>query len=271
MERVIAQLKDVALAYFAAEHVTAHIEGDEIVTERGRYGLVNLAQHLRQAPGSHWEAKVRAHFDRLRSVSVDVPETYYAARSRLRVRLAAVDTHGAVTRSVTDSLHEVLMLKIPEGGMSVTDRALATWNVNIDQIWHDARAHTRWDEPHESSILKSPAGDEYTRVEGSFWSSSLLLDLGETVPESQMTAGTLAIIPRQDLLVFRTLDHAPPWTDLLTLSVAMFELGPGSITPDVFWWHSGTVERVIEWKESGPVPRWSERFRTAIDGLKPAA
>ena len=267
----MTRVTHLALSYFKANGVEATAGDGTIATRRGRYGLFNLAQHLRQLPEDQWTAYIGEHFDRLRSVTADMPADYGEARHRLRVRLSTPEAvEAAHVRPLNGVLQQVLMLKIPQGGISVSGRAAAEWSVGEDEMWSDATSNTRWDEPHRLSRLVSPAGDIFTRVDGSFWSSSLLTDLSTLLP-SPATAGALAIIPCQDLLVFRHLDAQPPWTDLLSLAGTMFELGPGSIAPDLFWWHEGRLERVVRFGDRGPVPTWSTRFRSTMDEMSDAA
>ncbi len=271
MDALPQRLIDLALEYLTAAGDDPRLEADEIVTSRGRYGLINLSQHLARVPEADWPSLVHAHFERLAGVSIDFPARYDAARPRLRVRLAPDDAASLpVARQVADGLVEVLMMKIPVGGMSVTEQALAGWSTDLAQVWADARQATLWDEPRDRSLLVSPRGHRFTRIEGSFWTSSLLLDLGRFLPVTA-TAGALTVIPCQDLLIFRPVDGEPVWPDLVSLGSAMYRLGPGSISPDVFWWCEGTIERVVKWTKKGPLPVWSDRFRSALEASETAA
>jgi hypothetical protein len=162
------------------------------------------------------------------------------------------------------------MLKIPAGGMTISPAALASWEVETEQVWVDARNHTRWDEPHVMSTLIAPGGARFVRIDGSFWSSSLLADLGALMPETGRD-GALAVIPCQDVLVAWPLAQTPPWTDLVSAAMGMFAIGPGSVSPDIYWSHADGVERVVRCDDLGPIPEWSDRFRAALDRADAAA
>ena len=267
LESIIA----IALEYFSSRDIQATAEQDSIITPRGRYGLLNLAQQLRAVPEERWGELIEAHFDRLGTVSTDVSDDYGEVRSRLRTRLAATeDPPPVVRRELAAGLHELLMLKIPAGGMTIGPASLENWDVSLDQVWVDARNHTRWDEPHTHSTLLSPGGARFLRIDGSFWSSSLLTDLDSLMPQTG-PAGVLAVVPCQDLLVAWPLAPEPPWTDLVSVAMGMFATGPGSVSPDIYWSHPDGVERVVRCEEVGPVPEWSDAFRAALGRAESAA
>lgn len=267
----LSEIRQLALTYFEAAGIRAWPNGDDVVTEHGRYGLINLAQHLGRLPRDEWPERVSWHFEQLTSASVDFPGSYAAVKPRLRVRLGGDQDHAMpVSRSITPGLRETLMMKIPIGAVSVTSEAAGSWNVESEVMWNDARDATLWDEPRMRSRLVSPDGYRFTRVGGSFWASSLLLDIGRFLPRAA-SAGALAVIPCQDLLVFRPVDNARIWADLLAVGVAMFNLGPGSLTPDIFWWRDGHIERVVRWTDRGPLPVWSDEFRQAMASCESAA
>jgi hypothetical protein len=196
---------------------------------------------------------------------------YVQAAPRLRIRLTADASQPgwAVSRPVCPGLDQMLMLRNEVGCETVNDEQLASWGQPADQVWADARLHTIWDEPRERRILAR----DRTRivwVGQSFFASSLLLGLDHLLAPTTRF-GALAMVPCRDALLYVEMAGV----EVVEEAAAMMEIGsqwfvdgPGSISPDLFWYRpGGTVERIAHVVGRGYQSCWSEEFSAALADL----
>lgn len=216
--------------------------------------LLNLAQLCHAAGPEQFPKVIVNHFDALvagrkdRELADTLASDLVAARPHLKVRLYPRDTfHGDgeqfVVRDIADDLSAVLCFDLPSNVVTVNADSLARWNCTADEVWYQALANMRRTEKLDvddvdvgGAILKAMTGD-------SFFVASNLLLLGDYL-EPDLKWGALAAVPNRHTLVFH------PITDLTALRAidamvvmasGMCAEGPGSISPNLFWWRDGTL------------------------------
>jgi hypothetical protein len=236
------------------------------------FGLVNLAQHLDGIDEGLWQDRVGDWVQRLLRIRPAEPADYHQAAPRLRVRLAAdaSEPGWAVHRPVCDGLDEMLMLRNDVGCETVNEEQLAKWGQPIEQVWKEAREHTIWDETRQRRIL-ARGKTRVVWVRDSFFASSLLLHLDHLLSRRN-EHGALAMAPCRDALLYVEMAN----TDVVHQAAAMMEIGlqwfvdgPGSISPDLFWYRQGGhIERVARAEGPGYQSCWGPEFSRALAALE---
>ncbi len=236
------------------------------------FGLVNLAQSLDSIPEEEWPDLVGEWVGRLLSTTPIEIADYGQAAPRLRVRLAADASQPgwAVHRPVCDGLDEMLMLRNDVGCETVNDDQVQKWGVPVDRVWQDARQHTIWDESRERRILAKGA-TRVVWVRSSFFASSVLLDLDHLLSRSNRH-GALAMVPCRDALLYVEMDStdiAHNAADMMEIGSQWYVDGPGSISPDIFWYRpGGPIERVAKVKDRHYESCWGAEFSAALAELE---
>ncbi len=227
-----------------------HVEGDghdPIVL-----GLTNLAQVCAQIPEDEWAAAVSAQLDQMTQPDAADALDWDAAQPLLKPRLwrrsdieslvAATSAREMIRRRLAPDLDAVLAFDLPTVVRTVEGDALARWNVSIDEAYGVAIANLRAEDvPAEDRIvgLDLPV----TVVAGdSHFVASRILCLDERL--APVGPGALVAVPnRHSLVLHRIVDRSAMRAVAVMVRIARhgFDTGPGSITPDVFWWHAGTL------------------------------
>jgi hypothetical protein len=143
--------------------------------------------------------------------------------------------------------------------------------VGADLAFAAALERTVWDEPRERRVLAK--GDlRLSWVRASFFASSLLLDLRHLLT-AKNRYGALAMVPCRDALLFAEIED----DRIVRAAASMIEVGgqwysdgPGSISPDVFWFRrDGSITRVVKAADGGYDPCWGRDFSAVLADLEP--
>lgn len=265
------RLTELVRSYFAQSGIEVVLEnGTARMPSGGVFGLSNLAIMLRDIPEEEWVAAIASHFDSLLSVPPELPPTFEEAATNLRVRLTPVE-HAEFfpgiefSRGVGGGLAELLLLKLDVGARNVPPNTVEEWAVDPDLAWKTARNNTLWDEPIERCLLLGPKQERVQIVSGNFFASSMLLDLGRFTTSAN---GALAMIPNRDALLFCELDHdtfSQHLGGLLEIGGVFFLNEPGPITPNLYWWHQGTIRCIAKLGPAGKFePEHDETFSQVL-------
>ncbi|MEX0699040.1 MAG: hypothetical protein WD651_00605 [Acidimicrobiia bacterium] len=241
-------------------------------TAGAAFGLVNLAQHLDGVAEDKWPECVGEWVQRLLRVKPAAVTEYEQAAPRLRVRLAADASQPgwAVHRNICDGLDEMLMLRNDVGCETVNQDQIAVWGKPAERVWKEAREHTIWDETRQRRVL-ARGTTRVVWVRDSFFASSLLLSLDHLLARTNRH-GALAMAPCRDALLYVEMTN----TDVVHQAAAMMEIGaqwyvdgPGSISPDVFWYQpGGRIERIARAEGRGYQSCWGPEFSLALAALE---
>jgi hypothetical protein len=267
------QLLSIVVDHLGEDNVEV-LEGGWAVRDRrgGVYGLVNLAQELAAIPESEWMGLVADRLAMLGAISPEFPAEYGHAGPSLRVRLSADGSEPgwAAYRRVCDGLDEVLMMRNDVGCITVSPSQLESWGISPDRAFQDARQRTIWDEPRERKVL-ARGESKIVWVRASFFASSVLLSLDHLLSRKNLF-GAVAMVPCRDALIYTEVND-----DRITASVAgMIEIGsqwfvdgPGSISPEVFWYQrGGAISRLVKAVGREFVPCWGSDFSEVLAQLE---
>lgn len=236
------------------------------------FGLVNLAQSLDSVPEEEWPDLVQRWVEDLLAITPTDIADYGQASARLRVRLSADASQPgwAVHRPVCDGLDEMLMLRNDVGCETVNDEQVALWGQPLERVWRDARQHTIWDESRERCLL-TKGGVRVVWVRHSFFASSVLLDLDHLL-SAKNRHGALAMVPCRDALLYVEMTGPEVVKDaagMMEIGSQWYVDGPGSISPDVFWYRpGGNIARIARVVGRQYESNWGEDFSAALAELE---
>ncbi|MGQ0847869.1 MAG: hypothetical protein ACT4OP_01880 [Actinomycetota bacterium] len=236
----------------------------------GVLGLGNLAQELTTLPEEDWSDYINDRIERLTGLRPELPSEYPPARLRVRLSADASDPGWAAYRPVCEGLDETLMMRNEVGCITVSPDQVNAWGVSLDRAWADARRHTIWDEPRERRILAR--GDlRLVWVRANFFASSVLVDLAHLLsPHNRF--GALAMVPTRDALLYVEVSDdrvVPATAAMLEIGSQWYVDGPGSISPEVFWYRADqTISRVVKVSDHRYEPCWGKDMSAVLAELE---
>lgn len=269
------ELTDLVHSYFDDREVEFSYDAAEGMgeAEGAVFWVHNLAANLARIDRDQWPDYVAWHFGNVADGPPQIPSQYARARKRLRVRLASTDwvdqlPSQEITTPVADDLHQVLMVNIDRGAATVPPHSLEAWDQSLETVWDDARRNTMLDEPRERRAMLKPTGERLTWVRGSWWVSSLLLELGRYLRSSH---GALAMVPVRDALFFHEITDDSFIYSLRAMidsALPMHCEGPDPVSPHVYWWHDGSISRLVAFEDGQTLPVWGDEFRKVLADLE---
>lgn len=277
----IEELADLVHDYFDSrgEEVSYDPEQGMGTYGQAEFSVHNMAANLGKIDREQWPDYVAWHFGNLvDKVPPQLPTSYEEVRKRLRVRLASTAfveqlPFSEIARPVAEDLHEVLMVSIDGAAVSVPPDRLEAWEEPLDRLWHDARENTLWDEPRERRLALRPTGERFVWIRGSWWAASLLLDLGRYLsPDNRH--GAVAMVPVRDALLFHEITDvgvAHSLAGMMEMGLIFHMEGPDSISPHVYWWRDGEIQRVVACDNDRTQPVWGREFKQVLAELEAAS
>jgi hypothetical protein len=253
IEAVETDLRRRGRSFEVADGMITFTDADAGADEISQAGLSNLAQTCHLAGPADWPELIAGHFDALldggdgdRAFETD----FDAARPLLRPRLGLLSDYppdAPMVRTVLGAdLVAILVYDLPTTVRSVRREDADNWNVPIDELFAIARDNlaTATDAPERVEL---PLPDDDGTLQGfhgpSFFTASELLRLTDHLPE-RVPNGVLVAVPNRHFFLFHPIvDTRAVAAVQAMLSVASmaYRDGPGSISPDLFWWHDGAL------------------------------
>jgi hypothetical protein len=210
------------------------------------YGLANIAQMCKTNEGD-WSALCATYIGKLLLPQQGMAETFEEAQSHLRVRLFPTDMQGQdllVTTPKSSEFITALVYDTPTSAASVNQTKLEEWGATADQAFEIA---------FENVWKKENAGFHELDLEGrctvlalegeSLYTASHLLMLDRHFPE-ETPHGALVTAPNRHFLIYypiRDISVTNALGTLAPLAQVMYEAGPGSISPKLFWRRHGEL------------------------------
>ncbi len=216
----------------------------------GQLGLANLAQVCNQAPPSEWGTVIGRHFDAILTKvdEVEFRSDFEAARPLLKPRIYGAgdlpDDAEIVASPIGAGLLSVLTYDLPTSVRTIHRDDAAAWAIPVDELFAIALANLEGapDRP-ERTEMPFEGGGVISLLHGeSFFVASEILRLREHLGEAPN--GALAATPNRHVVLFH------PLVDLSAISAVQFMIqmtigfhrdGPGSISPNLYWWHDGAI------------------------------
>lgn len=272
-----AEIAELVHHYFDERQIAFSYDPEQGLGEAqgAEFSVHNLAANLARIDRDDWPDYVAWHFRHLADGPPSLPTDYSRARRKLRVRLASRDMVDQlpfpdIAKPVAEDLYQVLMIAIDNGASTVPPDSLEAWNTDRDTVWEDATKNTLLDEPRERRAMLKPSGERLTWVRGSWWSSTLLLGLGRYL-SSRQPHGALAMVPVRDALLFHEItddSFVYSMSALIETGLTFHFDGPDSISPHVYWWHDGSIRRLVAFEDGRLLPVWGDEFREVLADLE---
>jgi hypothetical protein len=217
------------------------------------YGLFNLAQVCHQLERSDWPRAIREHFDNIaeaESATERIKDFAYA-RDLLKIRvyrLSDVPPEAAanwIHRALSPELVAVLAADLPTTVSTISKDIAEGWNIPIDELFSIATEHMAAEMPgYERGSVPIPGGASLLTLSGdTFFVASQIVRFADFA--GTPANGALVSLPNRHLLVWHPIETAAATVQavqaMLQVGANAFQEGPGSLTPDLYWWHRGAL------------------------------
>jgi hypothetical protein len=214
------------------------------------YGLTNIAQLCAAIEPADWATAVRDHFDHIASGPGDRDEgmTWADVASLVKPRVypAAFAQHMDLPPfPMCPELAAAIAIDYPTTVVTPQRDAASDWPAS-DEVFATALANLRREGLSGPESVDVGGASVLFFMGDSFFTAGHLLRLRE-FPEMAGREHALVAVPTRHALVLH------PIEDLRVLKVVgpmaaiagkACESGPGSIVPDLFWWHGGALTRI---------------------------
>jgi hypothetical protein len=223
-------------------------------------GLLNVAQMCHQLPGEKWADQLQEHFDRMfraqaesEAVIAAAEADFEKARPMLRVRLYPEDVRSSVAgehmvaRDVAPGILSTLVYDLPDTVMSVPQSHADGWGRSLDELFRAGTENARAEGRLEAVSMPLDGGAELTLLQGeTFYASSHVLFLVDYLyPLSPF--GALVSVPNRQAVLFHKIEDLRVIQAINTMIVLghnLYQEGPGSISPQLYWWRDGDLTLV---------------------------
>lgn len=250
--------EELVVADLTGRGYTVRVTGDGGVEAEGGvhpgiYGLFNLAQVCHSIDPSGWVVAIKQHFDQLAASmsSADDPFDLETIRPLLRVRVYRLsdtppDALGhMIKRELAPDLVAALAIDLPTTVRTVNQEDVDHWGMPVDELFSIGAANLA-DEvsTYERTTLPTREGHKIEVMLGdTFFVSSQVYRFAEIVGAQRF--GTLVALPNRHQLVWHVIESVAGTVQavqvLLRMGIDGYKQGPGSLTPDLYWWHSGSL------------------------------
>jgi hypothetical protein len=246
------------LAEFRSRGYQPRVTGDGgIQAEAGKnpgvYGLFNIAQVCHANDRRDWPKLIREHVGLLDSnvASATQPMDIETARPLLRVRMFRVaDTQpellaSVVKRELAPDLVGALALDLPTTVRTCSDEDVEHWEISADEAFAIAIANLADEVPsyvrQQIDIGRNLAVE--VMLGDTFFVPSQICRFEAIVGEVEH--GTLVALPNRHHVAWHLIGSVAgvgeAMTVLTDIAATAYREGPGSLTPDLYWWHDGAL------------------------------
>lgn len=217
-------------------------------------GLGNLAQICNQNPRWKWAGVVRDHFDRILNTTAqtDVLDAlgadFETGRDCLKLRLFPADLaaqDSMIVRPLADGLIAAIVFDLPESVASVHRDQVASWGLSDDELFEIGLNNVRAEGRPRAMEMPAHDGAKLTLLSGdSFFVASHALLLPEYVAIDPELGALIAVPNRHALLYHPIVDFNAlgALSAMIPAAYGMYQQGPGSISPYVYWWRDGEFQ-----------------------------
>jgi hypothetical protein len=215
---------------------------------RDRVGLVGPAQKCNMRPEAEWARTLTEHFSSLDQTqsNLQLMRDFDSVRDAIRVRVYPdlfVDQPDAtVLRFLAPGINVHPVVDMPDRVMVVLRRHLSDWGLSEDELFRLGTEQARRHETVGPELIDLGEGVSFHTIRGnSFLVSANALWLEEYIEPAGR--GALVALPNRHEVLFHEIKSLGPLVrthDALAKIVRdLFDEGPGSISPELYWWCDG--------------------------------
>ena len=219
-------------------------------------GLQNVAQKCARADQESWQAIIAEHFDvlfekgtQVNAVSIE-QLSFEAARGHIRARLYAEEvlkkTPTMMQRPLVEGLIEALVLDMPQAVRSLTRVEALRWNIPEDELFMLGRQNLGASGFLDETKAALPGNTLHMLSGDPFYAASHLLVLERYITEP-MPHGMVVSVPKRDVILahyIRNIGVLEAISGMLQVTVSMYEEGPGSLSPNLYWYRNGAFSNL---------------------------
>ena len=246
------------------------------------YGLDNLAQQYHQAKGQEKQQLIPSHFEKLLSMKkeeedlVSNIDDFEKIKKHLTVRLFSDETivppGSLVSRDDFVGIKTVLVFDLPSAVKNVRPEDAKLWGKKTEELFTIALENTL--DAYKPTVSDVKLSNSVTlRFFGgdNIFIATNVFDL-DRYPEVIGKQGALVILPhRQAMVVFpiNDLSVIKAMSGMAAAATGMYKEGPGSISPNLFWYHDGKFTKIpydFDGKKAGVTP--PDEFVQMLNELK---
>jgi hypothetical protein len=223
--------------------------------ETHEFGLTNLAQLCHLSDRKDWQEAIATHFDNmLEAVDAEAEldeqaRDFERVRTLLKVRLypgpslQGLTPEPPVSWEVAPGVTGVFVYDLPTTVRTVSKGHIEAWGKGHAELLDVGLANVRNDEV-ESKPLAEGASAPVVCFADHFFAASHALLLGERLPPEAGRMAVFAVPHRHALLYAPLVDLGvvESINRLIVTAVSLFNEGPGSISPAIYWWRDGAVK-----------------------------
>src|SRR6185503_4712250 len=177
-----------------------------------------------------------------------------AARPLLRVRLFRVADNDPellghlVKVQLEPDLVAALALDLPTTVRTCNQDDIDHWDLPVDELFAIATDNLAAEVAgyQRDSIELQGGGSIQVLLGDTFFVSSQAYRFAQLV--GPLTNGALLALPNRHQLLWHVIESAPGTIGavqaLVQIASAGYREGPGSLTPDIYWWHGGAFTRL---------------------------
>jgi hypothetical protein len=238
-------LADKGLRLARFEHDAAFItsaDGEEI-----GFGLLNIAQLCSSSPPESWQVLISEHISTalggLGEAGAFEFTSYEALRHGLKLRLYEMSdvTRRAVTWTPLAGIHVTLVCETKNAIITVPADQARRWKKSKRELYEVALQNTKARRNLELLSMETPGGVRIQWLCGDdFFVSSQVLFLDEYVTPTEH--GAIVSVPMRQVVLFYPIEDlrvVKAVDDLLPITFGNYQEGPGSVSPNLYWWRNG--------------------------------
>ena len=255
-------------SYFKGMNVTfkldeGTIEVDPEAFPFSQLGLHNIAQVCKQHAIEEYAERINGHFTTmLKALEFDKTfdqniTDFEKVKQYLAVRLyneeymtyiGSLNEEEEITvhRFVADDVYAMLVFDLPDAIRNVQLSHVLDWNRDEDELFSIGLANTRENYPMQLTREDMGGFTIWFANNDHFFTGNIVYEL-EDRPELLGSKGALIAIPhRHSALIYPIgdLDVINAIQKMIPAAYGMHEEGPGSLTPNLFWYHRGIFTRL---------------------------
>ena len=244
------------------------------------FGLSNLAQLCHQLDRSEWATAIESHFNNLdAAIAEDAAyNDLENARPFLKVRVYPHEAlppeahEKLVMRPLTNDLLAALVLDLPSTVRSLNTDVVAGWAAPTDELWELGLDHLRAEMPtYARDEVKIDGNVPVQVVTGdSFFVASQVVRFGEIVGDA--ANGAIVLVPTRHTIAWHPLSSGQAAIKavqgMIGIGHEMYQHGPGSVTPNLYWWRNGVLTVLPASIDKGKVNFYPpDDFMEMLNGL----
>lgn len=218
----------------------------ELAGWKVRVGLSGPAQKVARRPAAEWPRVLEEHFSSLERLQANarLMDDFERVRPLLRVRLFT-DPYSdspelAVSRPLAPKLAVHPVADTASGVLLLLRSNLENWPLSEDGVFELGLTQTRANEMVPPEVVNLAQGVSFHTLRGnSFLVNANALWLDEFVDASS-PYGALVAVPNRHEVLFHRISSWPllekTHRALIVIARKLWEEGPGSISPEIYWW-----------------------------------